>query len=75
MVVVELTTLRPPYAENGSDWMRTKMQILSGTPPMYGSGAATPAVAKQLIRACLRLNPDERPDAMDIIVHLTADAQ
>eukprot|EP01004_Peranema_trichophorum_P008675 NODE_7425_length_780_cov_14.540335_g6815_i0.p1 GENE.NODE_7425_length_780_cov_14.540335_g6815_i0~~NODE_7425_length_780_cov_14.540335_g6815_i0.p1 ORF type:complete len:212 (+),score=38.79 NODE_7425_length_780_cov_14.540335_g6815_i0:95-637(+) len=69
MVLVELTTLHNPYHENGNDWLLTKRQVLAGQPPQYK--ATAPTKMKEVIRACLRLNPNDRPDTKDIMLHLT----
>eukprot|EP00667_Euglena_gracilis_P006526 EG_transcript_6578 len=69
MVMVELTTLHNPYFENNQNWPLTKRMILAGQPPRVDP--ATPPRFKQLILACLRLRPEQRPSTRDIMLFLT----
>jgi len=69
MVFVELTTLHNPYHELKSDWPAIKRMILSGQPPRVDPSA--PSRFKQLIHACLRLWPEQRPSTRDIMLYLT----
>ena len=79
MVIVELLTLSHPYAEHGPDWPRIRAAILAGEPPAFEAPAApgvprAPPVVKQLLRACLRLRPEERPDTPEILAHLSTNS-
>lgn len=68
MVLVEVLTAQPPYAECGGDWPKVRQLILSGQAPQFPSTA--PSVLRSLIRSCLRKEPAQRPSMKDVLVQL-----
>jgi hypothetical protein len=66
--MVEIITREEPYSECKGIYSKIAKLKMQGVPPL-GLARVTNPLALQFIQLCIKINPDERPSADELLRH------